>query len=403
VIDLIPRDHWEHTISDLFRGLFSALVRRKGIEKLYIDGLGNCLPLRSGRAGLVLAIRALSLPPGARIGVPLYCCSVVFKAIIEAGCVARFIDIDPETFCISTEDLSEKCSQIDAILAVHMFGNMCDMRSLQTAAPGKPIIEDCAQALGSKMESRLAGSFGNISFFSFRSGKYLSVGEGGALFSTDSRLYSRLSQLITETATPTGADEFVHVVKTYIKSILRSRPLYGIVGYSLWNILGKTMNLSEKSGVSISQIHKADAAIVRKRLPLLDSAIKKQRANAAFYSKTLKLEPKMLCKEKHGTFYNRYLYPITFPSLEHLEFIADYLFRRKIDTMKYLDDIVDIAAKNFGYTGDCPVAEQLSKRVLIIPSYYTLREQDLQHISMCLNAGWAEAKGSGPNRPYNER
>jgi perosamine synthetase len=390
VIGLIPRDHWEHKFIDLLCGLVSALALREHNKMLYIAGLGNCLPLRSGRAGLVLAIRALNLPPGARIGVPLYCCQVVFKAIIEAGCVPRFIDIDSETFCISPEDLSAKRSQIDAVIAVHMFGNMCDMRSLQIVVPGKPIIEDCAQALGSKMEGRMAGSFGKISFFSFRSGKYLSVGEGGALFSSDYNLYSRLSQLIAEMPTPTYAGEFVHAVKTYIKSILRSRPLYGIVGYPLWNILGKKMNLSEKSGIALSQIYRTDFAIARKRLPLLDSVIKKQRANADFYSKTLKLEPGMQCTEELGVFYNRYHYPATFPSTAHRDFVADYLFRQRIDSIKYLDDIVDVAAKSFGYAGDCPVAEQLSKRVLIIPSYYSLRERDLNHVAQCLNAGWTE-------------
>lgn len=401
MIGLVPRDHWEHKIAELFSGLISALAPRNGSERFFIDGLGDCLPVRSGRAGLVLAIKALNLPPGARIGVPLYCCHVVFKAIAAAGCEARFIDIEPETFCISPEDLSAKHSQVDAVIAVHMFGNLCDMRGLQAAAPGKPIIEDCAQALGSRMEGRLAGSFGDIAFFSFRSGKYLSVGEGGALFTSDSKLYSRLSQFITETPTPTRADEFVHVVKTYIKSMLRSRPLYGIVGYPLWNIVGKKMNLSEKSGVDLGQIFRIDFTIAKKRLPNLNSAIQKQRANADYYSKTLKLEPEMLCKEKPGAFCNRYHYPLTFPSMEQRDFIADYLFKQRIDTIKYLDDVVGVATKNFGYTGDCPAVEGISRKVLIIPNYYSLREQDVQHIAMCLNAGWAEAKVSSHNRNHN--
>jgi perosamine synthetase len=58
--------------------------------------------------------------------------------------------------------------------------------------------------------------------------------------------------------------------------------------------------------------------------------------------------------------------------------------------MKYLDDVVSIAVKNYGYAGDCPVAEQLSKKVLIIPSYYSLKQKDVQHIARCMNAGWAE-------------
>jgi len=51
----------------------------------------------------------------------------------------------------------------------------------------------------------------------------------------------------------------------------------------------------------------------------------------------------MMCSERPGAFYNRYHFPITFPSQEARDLIADYLHKRKIDTIRYLDDIVDIA------------------------------------------------------------
>lgn len=335
------------------------------------------------------------MPPGAGIGVPLYCCHVVFKAIEAAGCVPRFIDIDPTTFCMSAEDLFAKRSKLDAVITVHMFGNLCDNSGLKAAARGKPIIEDCAQSLGSKLYGRLAGSFGDIAFFSFRSGKYLSVGEGGALFSSREDVRSRVSEIVAAMPSPGRVEECAHVVKTYIKSIFRTKPLYGVMGYHLWNILNKKMNLSEKSGVTLSRVYKADLSIVKKRLPLLDSVIERQRANADFYSSTLKLDPGMLCSEKPCTFYNRYQYPITFPSSEHRNFIADYLLNRQIDTIKYLDEVVGVAAKHYGYAGDCPVAERLSKRVLIIPSYYSLKKRVIQRIAECLNAWWQEAKNCG--------
>jgi dTDP-4-amino-4,6-dideoxygalactose transaminase len=390
MLNLVPRDHWEHKFSDLFRGLFAALRPRKQSGRIYIVGLGNCIPVRSGRAGLVAAIKALNLPPGARIGVPLYCCHVAFKAIETAGCTPRFIDIEPDTFCISAEDLSAKGSQLDAVIAVHMFGNVCDMSGLQEAAKGKPIIEDCAQSLGSRLDGRLVGSFGEVAFFSFRSGKTLSVSEGGALFSRDVDVFSRASQSIDEMPAPSCVDEYTHAAKTYIKSILRSKPMYGVVGYPLWKILNKKMNLSAKSGVVLSQIYKGDFAITNRRLSLLDYVIERQRANADFFSRNLQLGSGMLCPEKPGTFYNRYHYPITFLSSEHRDYIAAYLLSQKIDTMKYLDEVVKVAVEHHGYAGDCPVAEQLSKKVLIIPSYYTLKKGDVQRIARCLNEGWAE-------------
>jgi len=394
MLGLVPRDHWEHKFSDFLSSLASALIPRKNVNTLHIPEIGHCIPVRSGRAGLVAAIQALNLPNGARIGVPLYCCSVVFKAITIAGCIPRFIDIKPDTFCISADDLSSKISQLDAVIAAHMFGNMCDMPELMAASKGKPIIEDCAQALGSKLDGRPAGSFGDIAFFSFRSGKYLSVGEGGALFSRHTDIQSRVKEIIDKMSEPNRADESIHATKNYIKSILRSKPFYGTIGYPLWTFVSKTMNLSENPSVALGQIYSADLATIMNRFSQLDVWIERQRANAVCYSDALRLHPGMLCDEKPGAFYNRYLYPITFPSTKQRDDMASYLLKRDIDTMKYLDDVLNIAIEHYVYSGDCPVAEALSKKVLIIPNYYSLNKTDVQRIAHCLNEGWAKIKNS---------
>jgi perosamine synthetase len=390
MIGLLPAELWEYRLSDIIRGMVAGLGPGEQCTTLNIAGLGSCIPTRSARAALIAAFRALDLPPGARIGVPLYCCPVVFKAIKEAGCTAHFIDVEPKTYCMSAEDLFAKRAQVDAVIAVHMFGNLCDMNGLQEAAQGKPIIEDCAQALGSKLDGRMAGSFGVIATFSFRSGKYLSVGEGGALFSNHSNIRSRLSQLISAMPAPSRAEEFTHVAITYIRSKLRSKPLYGMVGYPLWSLYNKKVNYSAQSPIVLRQTYRSDFAITIKRLALLDSMIGRQRANADFYSGTLKLDPGMLCYEKPGTFYNRYLYPILFPSSEHRDLIVAYLHSRQIGAIQPYRDIADVAAKHYGYSGDCPAAEQIAKRVLIIPSNYHLKERDIQNIAQCLNAGWLE-------------
>ena len=395
MISLLPMESWEYKAGDVVRGLVTALGPRELGETLFIPGLGNCIPTRSARVGLIAAIRALDLPDGARIGVPLYCCPVVFKAIKAAGCTAHFIDIEPASYCLSAVDLYKKRSQIDAVIAVHMFGNLSDMLSLREAAEGKPIIEDCAQSIGSKLNSRMAGSYGTIAVFSFRSGKYLSVGEGGALFSNNADVRSRLSQLVAEMPVPSRADECAHVAVTYLRSMLRSKPLYGAVGYPLWAIYNKKVDFSAKSPIILSRSYMTDLATTRHRLAFLDSAIERQRANADFYSRTLKLDSGMLCSQKPGTFYNRYLYPIIFPSSEQRDSMASYLRNRQIDTAQPYKDVIDGAAQYYGYAGDCPVAEQIVKSVLVIPSYHSLKEKDVERIARCVNAGGEEIKRSG--------
>jgi len=295
---------------------------------------------------------------------------------------------------MSADDLRIKSPQVNAVIAVHMFGNLCDTPGLQEAIGDKPIIEDCAQSLGSKLNGRMSGSFGTMAVFSFKSGKYLSVGEGGALYTRNTELQARLTRCISEMPVPGRKEELKHVATTYIKSALRSKPLYGVAGYHLWKSFNKKMNLSEKSGVVLSQILRSDLAVACKRFSLLDSLIEAQRANAGFYSRSLELDPAMLCTERPGAFYNRYHFPITFPSQEHRDFMADFLLKRGIDSMKYLDDIVGVAVKHYGYPGDCPTAELLSKRVLVIPGYYSLGKNEIHRIVNSINSGWAEVTGT---------
>ena len=117
-------------------------------------------------------------------------------------------------------------------------------------------------------------------------------------------------------------------------------PVYGLVGYPLWKRWNKNGTASEVSDASLKRIRKADFALAASRLPGLDSAIERQREIAGFYSRTLELDAGMLCAESPEAYYNRYYYPITFPSNEHRDRIAAILHRAGIDSIKYLDDVV---------------------------------------------------------------
>jgi dTDP-4-amino-4,6-dideoxygalactose transaminase len=63
--------------------------------------------------------------------------------------------------------------------------------------------------------------------------------------------------------------------------------------------------------------------------------------------------------------------------------------------MQPYKDIADVAATHYGYKGDCPVAEQIANRVLVIPSYYDLNKDDVQRIAQYVNEGWEEITRSG--------
>ncbi|MBE3144720.1 MAG: DegT/DnrJ/EryC1/StrS family aminotransferase [Planctomycetes bacterium] len=389
MLNLLPAELHYYSLGDLARGFVAATDPAFNRRPITLPSLGDGIPLRSARAGIVLAIKALNLEPGSRIGVPLHCCPVVFKAIKTAGCRPRFLDVDPGTFCISPEDLYAKRSELDAVVAVHMFGNLCEMGSVQKAMDGKPIIEDCAQALGSTLSGQWAGSMGTIGVFSFRLGKYLSVGEGAAIYTSHSELRESLTRLATDLATPTMSEEIQHLLETFTRSKLRSKPFWGLLGSSIWGLYNKNTDFIDKSPIVMGQIFRSDLEIARHRMAHLDQMINSQRKNAAYYISNLSLDASMLCLERPGTFYNRLMFPVVFSSTKHRDFMRTCLKKSGISTATPYEEVIEGAAKDYGYSGDCPVAERLLKRTLVIPCNHRLRMQDIKHIVQSFNNAWA--------------
>ena len=392
MLSLLPNEHWDYRLADALRGLGTALAPRRPAPQpeIHIAGLGSCLAARSGRVAIIMAVKALGLPPGASIGVPLYCCPVVFKAIDAAGCHARFIDVDPDTYCLSAADLAAKSSELDAVIAVHMFGNVCDMPALRKAAPGKPFIEDCAQALGSRLDGRVAGSFGEIAVFSFRSGKYLSVGEGAAIYCNQTNLASQLRKLGRQLPVPTRPDEVIHVVNTLLRSQLRRKPAWGLIGSRLWSAYSEKVSYTSQAPILMGQIYETDRDLIARRMAVLGSLIERQRGNADYYARNLTVDAEMLCWERPGAFFNRLQYPLLVPSSRQCEQLAASLAENQISTARPYKDIAAIAAAHHGYRGDCPQAERIAETVIVIPCNYAVKSTEIERVASCVNRAWSK-------------
>lgn len=118
--------------------------------------------------------------------------------IVHLGAKPIFVDILPDSWCIDP-DLAEASitPRTKAILAVHLYGNLCDMERLLAIgeAHGIPVIEDAAEAIGSEYFGKRAGSMGRFGAFSFHGTKTVTTGEGGMLVTSDSALYERVLTL----------------------------------------------------------------------------------------------------------------------------------------------------------------------------------------------------------------
>ncbi len=118
--------------------------------------------------------------------------------ITYLGASPVFVDILPDTWCIDPKEIEKNItSKTKAIIAVHLYGNLCDMDALLEISQkyNVPVIEDAAEAIGSIYHGKRAGSMGKFGCFSFHGTKTLTTGEGGLFVTNDESLYEKVLTL----------------------------------------------------------------------------------------------------------------------------------------------------------------------------------------------------------------
>lgn len=386
-IQLIPRNNWDYGLNALSKALAGAFA--PSVQAPHTEALLQQSPIwtTSGRTSLYAILKSLGLPTDAKVGVPLFCCSVVFDAIRHAGLLPRFLDSNMDDYNLSVEDLGRKRTDLAAMVAVHMFGHPCDMDALLGVAGTMPVIEDCAQSLFSTYKGRPTGLLSTASFFSFRCGKYISAGEGSAILCRESELYERIEQTVNSFEAWSPVEMCMDSLSTFVKATLYHRPWYGLVGYPIGMRLDKRLNLTAKDGFEAAQIASSHLALIEARMARFREKIDLQRNHAQLLNRLLGPGPFRLTVESADWASNWFQYPLRFQTTGQRDGMAQYLMSQGIDTSRYLDEIAEEARVRYGYEGDCPNAERLSKTVLLVPIHYTLRARDIEHIARSINEG----------------
>lgn len=172
---------------DRFEQAFAAHCGRK-----YAIALPSCT------SGLHLALLALGIGEGDEVIVPDCTWIASVAPVRYVGATPVFVDIDPDTWCLSPDAFEAAISpQTKAAIVVDLYGAMPDWDRISDIASrrGVLLIEDAAEAAGSRWRQRAAGSFGAMSAFSFHGSKTLTTGEGGMLVLDDDQLRVRIMQL----------------------------------------------------------------------------------------------------------------------------------------------------------------------------------------------------------------
>ncbi|MBB4368415.1 perosamine synthetase [Bradyrhizobium sp. cir1] len=161
-------------------------------------GVSHAIATSSCTGALHMGMAALDIGPGDEVIMADTNWIASAAPITHLGATPVFVDIRPDSWCIDP-DLVEAAvtPRTKAILAVHLYGNLCDMDRLLAIGErhGIPVIEDAAEAIGSEYFDKRAGSMGRFGAFSFHGTKTVTTGEGGMFVTNDPSLYERVLTL----------------------------------------------------------------------------------------------------------------------------------------------------------------------------------------------------------------
>ncbi|UCC96971.1 MAG: DegT/DnrJ/EryC1/StrS family aminotransferase [Phycisphaerales bacterium] len=161
-------------------------------------GSDYALSVANGTVSLQLALEACDVGLGDEIIVPGLTWQATAGAVLDVNAVPVLVDVTPETWCIDPARVEQAVTpRTKAIIPVHLYGCFADMDAIMEIAHrhNLRVIEDCAHKHGGQWKDKKAGSIGDAGSFSFQLSKLMTAGEGGALTTSDSKLFEKLDAL----------------------------------------------------------------------------------------------------------------------------------------------------------------------------------------------------------------
>ena len=174
-------------------------------------GVRHAVATSSCTGALHMGLAALGIGPGDEVILGDINWIASAAPITYLGATPVFVDVLEDSWCLDPAQVEAAITpRTKAIIAVHLYGNLCDMDALLDIGRrhGLPVIEDAAEAIGSRIGKRAAGSMGAFGVFSFHGSKTLTTGEGGMWVSQDDALHERVRMLSNHGRSPTQARQF---------------------------------------------------------------------------------------------------------------------------------------------------------------------------------------------------
>ncbi|MFA5228505.1 MAG: aminotransferase class V-fold PLP-dependent enzyme [Candidatus Paceibacterota bacterium] len=381
-------------ISLAMKLLFSAKKGgTKKLERLFRNyfGFRNAFAFNSGRSSLIAILKSMDIKSGDEVILQAFTCNAVCNPIKYIGATPIFIDID-DSLNMSVDDLKNKITpKTKAVIIQHTFGLPAEIDKIKEICLKKEIylIEDCAHSLGAMYKGEFCGFFGDASFFSFGRDKVISSVYGGMVTVNNDLLVDGVSKFQKELKSPS----LFWTIQQLLHPILLNKiilPLYSFkIGRILMalflnlKILSKAVTKEEGSGILPNYFPKkmpsSLAYLAINQLKKLEEYNGHRREIASFYNSLF----------SRGEIDKNSIY-LKYPLLVDKPFeVIDKLRKHNI----YINDgwsgspILPPSTelnKVCYAIGSCPKAEEVSKKIILLPTHINISKKDAKRVFDCL-------------------
>jgi dTDP-4-amino-4,6-dideoxygalactose transaminase len=310
-----------------------------------VSGTRHGVGVASGTDAISLSLIALGVGPGDEVITSPLTAAFTALAISRSGARPVFADVENDTLTLASQSVVDRItSRTKAIVPVHLYGNACDMDALLKLAEqhGLHVVEDACQAHGASYHKKPLGSLGQAGTFSFYPTKNLgALGDGGFIATDDAELAARLKSLRN------GGQS--------------SRYVHEAIGLN-------------------SRLDELQAAVLRAKLPHLESWNERRREISARYVEALEGSALAPVAMRESAVSARHLFVVRTSSPESLE---KYLGEQGIQTLVHYPVPVHLQPAYRGLEqgeGSCPVAEAAAKSIVSLPLYPSMTDDDVDYV-----------------------
>lgn len=325
-------------------------------ERLFREHLGvrHAIATSSCTGAMHMGLAGLGLTPGDEVILADINWIASAAPATYLGATPVFVDILPDTWCVDPERVETAIgSRTKAIIAVHLYGNLCDMDALLDIGHrhGIPVVEDAAEAIGSQWRGRRAGSMGRFGTFSFHGTKTVTTGEGGMFVTNDDELYATVLTL-----------------SNHGRSAAQTRQFWpDTVGFKY-----KMSNI--EAAIGCGQLERVDELVAAKRRIL------------AAYRERLAGLPVRMNPEPAGTVNGAWMPTVVVDEgvpFERERLLAEFK-DADIDGRVFFWPLSGLAVPARVGPGGTPVASAIHRRAINLPSYHDLDEAGIDRVCRLL-------------------